>query len=187
MVALGYNRAGTVPVLDMTFHTPVIILLGVLEVNLAIMAASIPIFWPLVAALTGNKIFVVNEVEIHVEQASRSSFGSDRGINLSEQNKWKDGKDGFVGRSLSITTKAYTHNKPPPAHHRHKPSNTSSMGRPRASQESTRNLCKTKSDELSSNGSLTRNDADDWFAEVDKDLAGVGVTTEIEHNDVRRI
>ncbi|KAF2009687.1 hypothetical protein BU24DRAFT_358434, partial [Aaosphaeria arxii CBS 175.79] len=63
-VTLSTNRAGTVPILDMTYHTPPIYLFSVLEINLAIMCASIPIFWPLVSSIAANKILVVNEVEI---------------------------------------------------------------------------------------------------------------------------
>lgn len=79
MVALSINRAGTIPILDMTFHTPPVYIFSILEVNLAIMLASIPIFWPLVISIASNKILVVNEVEV------RTDIRDSQNIRLSEQ------------------------------------------------------------------------------------------------------
>jgi hypothetical protein len=73
MVSLAVNKAGTVPILDMSFHVPTVYIFSVLEVNIAIIAASIPIFWPVIVTLATNKIWVVNEIEIRVENNSRNS------------------------------------------------------------------------------------------------------------------
>ncbi|KAF2635614.1 hypothetical protein P280DRAFT_411315 [Massarina eburnea CBS 473.64] len=70
VVSLCIKRAGTVPIFDPTFATPTVYIFSVLEINVAIMCASIPIFWPLVAALTSNKILIVNEIEIRSERRS---------------------------------------------------------------------------------------------------------------------
>jgi len=68
MFSLSTNRVGTIPYFDPTFHTPPIYVFSVLEVNVAILTASIPIFWPLVSSLAGNKILVVNEIEVRSSQ-----------------------------------------------------------------------------------------------------------------------
>ncbi|KAF2205381.1 hypothetical protein GQ43DRAFT_477437 [Delitschia confertaspora ATCC 74209] len=70
MFAISINRVGTVPTFDVTFHTPSIYIFSILEVNVAILCASIPIFWPLVSAFAANKILVVNEIEVHSTQHS---------------------------------------------------------------------------------------------------------------------
>lgn len=81
MIALSITRAGTVPILDMTYHTPAVYLFSILEVNLAIMLASIPIFWPVVLSLAislaSNKILVVNEIEVRTEIRDSRAIGYD--------------------------------------------------------------------------------------------------------------
>lgn len=192
MIALSVSRAGTVPIIDMSFHIPLVYIFGVLEVNIAIIAASIPIFWPVIVTLAGNKIFVLNEVEIHVEEASRSSFNSERDIGLIDQAAWKDSNRDDAGRtSLSVLARTYNRTTSSPGH-RYKHSNTSSLGRTlgldfghRCSSDSQRRLNRTPTDERGcSKGSLARTDPDDWFLEVDKQLAGGRTTTTVQKADV---
>ncbi|KAI0429127.1 hypothetical protein F5Y09DRAFT_311112 [Xylaria sp. FL1042] len=57
------TRAGTYPVPDPTFYAPQSIVLAALEVDLASIAASIPVFWPLLTHSWG-KIFVTQEVHV---------------------------------------------------------------------------------------------------------------------------
>lgn len=79
MVLLSITRAGTIPILDMTYYTPAVYLFSILEVNLAIMLASIPIFWPVVLSLAislaSNKILVVNEIEVRTEIRDSRAIG----------------------------------------------------------------------------------------------------------------
>ncbi|KAF2713400.1 hypothetical protein K504DRAFT_498217 [Pleomassaria siparia CBS 279.74] len=75
IISLAVKRAGTVPYLDMTFATPVIYLFSVLEIDIAILCASIPIFWPYVASLASNKILVVNEIEIRTDRRESQGIG----------------------------------------------------------------------------------------------------------------
>lgn len=79
MVALCIRRAGTVPVFDPSFNTPSVYIFSVLEINIAIACASIPIFWPFVSSLATNKIFVVNEIEVRTDRRNSE------GIALAEQ------------------------------------------------------------------------------------------------------
>jgi hypothetical protein len=179
------TRAGTIPVLDMPYYTPTIYIFSVLEVNLAIVAASIPIFWPVISTLAINKIWVVNEIEIRVENTARgSSTGSDD-IDLAERGTWTklDCKDDFVvapTRKLSIVSK----NADPPVH-RHKQSNASSIGRPfgletgiRSSNESTRNLTRLPSiDSAGRNRSLQSREREDWFGEIGRQNSAAVAST----------
>jgi hypothetical protein len=188
LISLSVNRAGTVPILDMPYHTPVVYLFSVLEVNLAITAASIPIFWPVISTLATNKIWVVNEIEVRVEETLRGSVSTNGDIGLAEQGPWSklDSKDEYGGRTkanrLSVVTK---YDRPDTnIGHRHKASNTSSLGRTmglefsRPSQDSQRNLCRIPSGELEErNRSLTRSERNDWFADMDKQNAGTTTTT----------
>ncbi|RAR05432.1 integral membrane protein [Stemphylium lycopersici] len=195
MIALAVNRAGTVPILDMSYHVPVVYILGILEVNLAIVTASIPIFWPVIAELAGNKIFVVNEVEIHVENVARQeSFESNDGITLTDRkgSSHGDNKMGVI-TTISDHLSRKSGEKPTTPDHTHesstasstgrsmglsfsgrKHSNASSVGRtfadlgPRPSQDSSRNLYQIPSHEVPSLRSLTQNDGDDWFTEMDR-------------------
>jgi hypothetical protein len=84
MIALCMNRAGTAPHVDMTYAVPTIYIFSILEINIAILCASIPVFWPFVSSLSLNKILVVNEIEVRTDR--RES----QGIALTEHN-------GFVG------------------------------------------------------------------------------------------
>jgi hypothetical protein len=95
MISLVVNRAGSVPVVDMSYHTPTVYIFSILEVNIAILCASIPIFWPMIASFTSNKILVVNEISVLVEEYPKSSLDGEPGIGLAEQGAWRydDGKD----------------------------------------------------------------------------------------------
>jgi hypothetical protein len=208
MIALTVDRAGTVPVMDMSFHTPMIYIFAVLEVNFAIITASIPIFWPVIATLASNKIFVVNEVEVRVEDVSRhESFDSNGGISLMDR-KGTPGGDNKMGMVTTISD--HVRSKSGEAfgnNHAREASTTSSMGRPmgmgfgrkasnastigrpfaelgsRPSQESSRHLYQIPSKDQSSKN-LTKNDGDDWFAEMDKmNLHGL-VTTTVQKTSV---
>ncbi|KAI1333937.1 hypothetical protein F5Y15DRAFT_430164 [Xylariaceae sp. FL0016] len=57
------NKAGTYPVLDPTWYGPKSIVLAAIEVDLASVVASVPIFWPIVEQTFG-KIFVTQEVHV---------------------------------------------------------------------------------------------------------------------------
>ncbi|GME26181.1 Integral membrane protein [Neofusicoccum parvum] len=67
LASIAETRAGTYPVADPTWLAPTSIVLSCLEVDVAILCASIPIFWPLISALTFGKIFVVDEVIVQTE------------------------------------------------------------------------------------------------------------------------
>jgi hypothetical protein len=177
----------------MPYYTPIVYMFSVLEVNIAIMAASIPIFWPVISTLATNKIWVINEIEVRVENTSRGSTSTSGDINLAEQGKWSklDSKDEYGGHTnsnrLSVVTRYDTRNT-----HRHKASNASSLGQTmglelgtRASQDSQRNLCRIPSADVGANsGSLTRREREDWFADIDRQNNAGTTTTTIGKTDL---
>jgi hypothetical protein len=164
MIALALKRAGTVPYFDPTFATPAIYIFSVLEVDIAILCASIPIFWPLVTSLAANKILVVNEIEIRTDRreshaiglAEQGSGGAFVGLGDDGEGKGRTsrmstlihGSDIKVPRSSSRMARSVSRSHHT---HAHKPSSASSINKSmaigigielghRQSQESQRNL-----------------------------------------------
>lgn len=179
----------------MTYHTPVIYIFSVLEVSIAIIAASIPIFWPVISSMATNKIWIVNEIEVRVETTSRSaSLSTNDEIDLEEQGSWTklDSKDEYGGKTNRLSIVAKTYDRPNAQNHKQKPNNTSSLGRTmgfdsntRLSHESTRNLCRIPSGDLGGrSGSLSQSQNTDWFAEVDRQNTAGSSTTNIEKSDI---
>ncbi|KAI2478470.1 hypothetical protein Ptr902_10083 [Pyrenophora tritici-repentis] len=206
MIAMSVNRAGTVPVLDMTYHTPIIYIFAVLEVNFAIITASIPIFWPVIATLASNKIFVVNEVEIHVEHVTRNDSLDSKGISLGDRKGSGASGDNKLGHLTTIADRG-TRKSSEKGHHQHKtsnastarsmgidisgnrkPSDASSVGRTigmdltgRTSQESSQHLYRIPNQ---SSKSLTRSESDDWFTEMDRANSRGQTTTTVGTTDI---
>lgn len=192
MISLCLNRAGTIPIPDMSYHTPVVYIFSVLEVNIAILCASIPIFWPMISSFAANKILVVNEIVVQVEQYPKTSLDGQLGIGLAEQAAFKSPPDSpstalkpQQSSYLSTITRTFdrrpSKDAPRITQHRSKGSIASSVGKTisrsdvdgRGSQDSRRNLYKTASHETAA---LDKSDYD-WFAELDKDYLGKRTTT----------
>lgn len=175
MIALSIKRAGTVPIFDPSFNQPAVYVFSLLELDLAILCASIPIFWPLVTSLAANKILVVQEVEIRSDQRASQALGlAEQGANLgtcgipdlddegkgrtSRMSVMIQGNDSRVNRSASRMTRPSS--KQRHRYHRSKPSTASSndshknvsieLGR-RMSQESQQSLAPQNS-----NGALSQ-------------------------------
>ncbi|RYP08372.1 hypothetical protein DL764_001941 [Monosporascus ibericus] len=73
------TKAATHPVLDPTWYGPKSIVLAAIEVNLASICASIPVFWPMISqalSMRAANIFVTQEVHV-VHQHRRLSRGCD--------------------------------------------------------------------------------------------------------------
>lgn len=99
MIVLSGNRLGTVPKFDVTFYTPVVYLTSVLEVSIAILCASIPIFWPLVAKLSMDRILVVKEVEVRSHRRESDGFA----LHENDSSKVTAGL-GFTNPDFNLTT-----------------------------------------------------------------------------------
>lgn len=77
------HQAGYWPVHDPTWYGPITIILAVLEVDCAAICASIPIFWPVLAAQWGS-VFITQEIKItredrYFEEEERLSTHTSRG------------------------------------------------------------------------------------------------------------
>jgi hypothetical protein len=92
VIALAYKRIGTVPVFDVTYYTATVYIFSVLEIDVAILCASIPIFWPVIQAFASNKILIVNEIEVRTERRSEA-------INLTEHGQAGFGEMDFDGNA----------------------------------------------------------------------------------------
>jgi hypothetical protein len=183
----------------MSYHTPVVYIFSVLEVNIAILCASIPIFWPIITSFAMNRILVVNEIVVEVEHFPKASLDGQPGISLAERGAWKSPPEtphSPTWRTNRFSTIARAFDSRPSkesnsrATHKKKGSVASSIGRTfrndankaasRPSVDSQLNLYKaTSSDGRSTFGSLTKSDYD-WFAELDKECVGLRTTTKIE-------
>ncbi|KAH8651126.1 hypothetical protein BX600DRAFT_516720 [Xylariales sp. PMI_506] len=69
-ISIVQHHATMYPTFDPTWYGPITILLGTLEVDTAIICASVPVFWPTLSSKL-NAIFVTKEVTIH--RMNRSS------------------------------------------------------------------------------------------------------------------
>ncbi|KZL63923.1 integral membrane protein [Colletotrichum incanum] len=66
LVELVKSRAGTYPTLDVTWYAPRPMVLSILEIDVAAICASLPVFWPMLQNSMGM-IFVTREVKITTE------------------------------------------------------------------------------------------------------------------------
>ncbi|KAI1124114.1 hypothetical protein F5Y10DRAFT_38543 [Nemania abortiva] len=96
------TRAATYPVIDPTFYGPQSIVLAAIEVDLASIVASVPVFWPILTHGWGA-IFVTQEVHVTRHHRRLSGAGDDqfelRSSNLSPSRKssrTRDTSDGSI-------------------------------------------------------------------------------------------
>ncbi|XXH02151.1 hypothetical protein Hte_008519 [Hypoxylon texense] len=90
------HRATTSPTFDPTWYAPISIMLGALEVNVASICASVPIFWPSLKARL-DEIFVTREVTITTRNRRSNRFSDEAGDRIELQrtesedggNRWK--------------------------------------------------------------------------------------------------
>lgn len=157
----------------MSYHVPTVYIFSVLEVNIAIIAASIPIFWPVIVTLATNKIWVVNEIEIRVENNSRNSLSSSGEIGLSDQGSWS----AKGGGRLSVLAKGYGHAS------KQSTGSTRHDSGARNSHESQRILVQSGR-EGESRVALGISGRDEWLAEADRQNALGTTTTRIETAEV---
>jgi len=88
-----YFKAGWYPTRDPTWYGPRSLLLIILEVNVASICVSVPIFWPVISPYLGA-IFVTHEVSIKFEEHTSSSRS---GHGRSGNDAWVDHyKDSFI-------------------------------------------------------------------------------------------
>ncbi|KAJ9156384.1 Integral membrane protein [Pleurostoma richardsiae] len=76
LVSIVQSKAGTYPTLDPSWYGSVPIVLAALEVDLALICASLPVFWPVVQSSLG-RIFVTREVNVTREDRRYSTQDED--------------------------------------------------------------------------------------------------------------
>ncbi|KAJ8117651.1 hypothetical protein OPT61_g1187 [Boeremia exigua] len=190
VISLVINRAGTFPVLDMSYYAPLVYIFSVLEVNIAILCASIPIFWPMISSLAANKILVVNEIVVHVEEYQKTSFDGQSGIGLAEQAAFKSpfdspttspqhphsGRLSTIVRSFERPSKDLSRK----AKRRSKSSIASSFGKTHSRSDHDRRPSQDSQHNLTTQDSGSLRSDYDWFVELDRDSVGKRTTTRIE-------
>ncbi len=67
------------PAQDPTWYAPITILLAALEVDMASICASVPIFWPVIEQQFG-KIFITQEVKITSEERWQTTFTDNQSL-----------------------------------------------------------------------------------------------------------
>ncbi|KAI1110609.1 hypothetical protein F5Y14DRAFT_345035 [Nemania sp. NC0429] len=121
-------RAATYPVIDPTFYGPQSIVLAALEVDLASIVASVPVFWPMLAH-GWDAIFVTQEVHVtrHHRRLSGHEFELGTGSTFSRRSsRTRNTSDGSLklvimdtdGKSRASDTTTTTMSRattPPPA------------------------------------------------------------------------
>ncbi|KAH8897804.1 hypothetical protein GQ53DRAFT_884653 [Thozetella sp. PMI_491] len=75
LVSIIDTQAGTSPTLDPSWYGSAPIVLAALEVNLAVICASLPVFWPVLEHNIG-KIFITHEIEISHEEGDSNSLST---------------------------------------------------------------------------------------------------------------
>lgn len=82
LVSIVSTRATTWPTFDPSWYGAVPIVLTALEVDIATIAASIPVFWPVLRNLDLNQILITREVKVTLED--RHNMGPTRTNSLVE-------------------------------------------------------------------------------------------------------
>lgn len=189
LIALCIHSTDSEAETDLSYYTPIVFIFSVLEVNIAILCASIPILWPMITSFAANKILVVNEIVIHVEDYPKTSMDGQSGIGLADQAAFKsapESPDVKQGASSCLNALARSFDRRPSKDSHTKGEHTSrgSIGSSvaktpsrtaRPSQESQRDLYPATSQETRS---LTKSDYD-WFTELDRECVGKRTTTRI--------
>ncbi len=67
------------PAVDPTWYAPITIVLAALEVNMASICASVPVFWPVIEQQFG-KIFITQEVKVTSEERWQPRFQDEESL-----------------------------------------------------------------------------------------------------------
>lgn len=116
---------------------------------MAIITASIPIFWPLVTSLAMNKILIVNEIEIRTERVDNSFALADQGKSFAGVGE-DEVPNGRTSR-ISVRAKSTNRTKHTPSH-----SDSSDQSGTRSSHESQRKLHLTHQSSANSFSSFSK-------------------------------
>ncbi|KAK1750383.1 hypothetical protein QBC47DRAFT_455295 [Echria macrotheca] len=106
-----YYKAGWYPTHDPTWYGPKSILLIILEINVASICVSVPIFWPVISPYFGA-IFVTKEFAVEYETKSRSrSRSRKRGGDESWNDHYKDSFIMDLVDPIGASTRNFVHSR----------------------------------------------------------------------------
>lgn len=95
LLSLIQHKAATRPTLDFPWYAPISIVLSCVEVDLAMVACSVPIFWPVLRRFTDG-IFVTKEVKVTREVRRLESVELDDDLDM------EPGRRSRVGSEASL-------------------------------------------------------------------------------------
>lgn len=98
MASIIQTRATTQPTFDPTWYGSTPIVLAALEVDVATISASIPVFWPILKQLHMNQILVTREIKVTLEDRRINTGGTfsdpdDDGIELQRSESGLQGRN----------------------------------------------------------------------------------------------
>lgn len=133
LVTMVQNKAGTAPNFDPTYETSITVILSAVEVQGAVICASIPFFWPVFSKFAYGKIVVIQEVQVQSHQIGyerddagtfRNSLHHRRGTDDSNDSKDMDNDQLMASRNGSAghvyTVEQYTMEQIDPFKQSHK-------------------------------------------------------------------
>lgn len=106
MYETAWYRGGWHPTRDPTWYGPRAIMLMVLEVNVASICASVPIFWPIVGQYLMNAIFVTHEFSVKYESRENQAKADADSLDGGESGR-QSGAGGSVGGGPAVSEQHY--------------------------------------------------------------------------------
>ncbi|KAF4780741.1 hypothetical protein HER10_EVM0001734 [Colletotrichum scovillei] len=104
LVSLVRSRAGTYPTFDPTWAAPGPMALSILEIDMAAICASLPVFWPVLQNSMGM-IFVTHEVKVTTETVETTrSRDDDECLELSNGGAGSNGSFSYSQQSPALDT-----------------------------------------------------------------------------------
>ncbi|KAF2642350.1 hypothetical protein P280DRAFT_467718 [Massarina eburnea CBS 473.64] len=100
LYSIVLNRAATLPYIDFTWWAPITLILSCLEINLAIMCASMPVFWPHIEK-SFTAIFVTREVHVTEHRRLDDEYELENGKSGTKRNGSMKSESGNSRESLT--------------------------------------------------------------------------------------
>ncbi|KAL0930378.1 uncharacterized protein CTRU02_214453 [Colletotrichum truncatum] len=105
LVTLIQHRAATYPTLDFTWYAPISIVLSCIEVDLAMVASSVPIFWPVLRRFRDG-IFVTKEIEVTRETRRLDSIILEDDMELEPDRRSRVGSEASLRQDAAATVRS---------------------------------------------------------------------------------
>ncbi|KAI0018037.1 hypothetical protein F4780DRAFT_752978 [Xylariomycetidae sp. FL0641] len=105
-VTIFEHRAATSPTFDPSWYSPISLMLGMLEVSVAGICGSVPVFWPILSARV-NEIFVTREITVVRTERFANRYDDDDQVELDE----RKGSGRWNRRSFDIRDSRFSHHK----------------------------------------------------------------------------